>query len=406
MSIKFATGFEHADLYAAGSATLTFSELDTLFNNNLRHVYADIKTDGTFDLANKSALTLTTAGLQRNSQYPHTKHNGYNVSNTGAYLRYTHAGHVHCMYGMKTENFTNGYYVNMWWCASTRPASPYTIIHAFSDGAKSFGVVLKKEASSSTDKYLAIRNMTPGEETDYVVSSAVVEASDTPLGAIQTTFSLDNTGQATASFNGVQVTYDMSSVTGDTSFTQWQQFGFAGNPYNGMIDDIIVCDGSGTEYNTLPPSVKIPFVYAEQTYYNSTNVTPSTGTIQDVLTDNDSTTNVSMTSSNSMLRVSMPPLSAMLTPSDSADVTGIIGVASQIYKAYTTQPNKQLEISVKAAGGTTIGSAMVVASTPTDLRLFTFRTAPNLAGSTPHVSADWALHLLDNNGFHIQLDVT
>ena len=382
MSIKFATGFEHADMYAAGSTTLTFSELDALFNHNLRHVYTDIGTTGTYDL-NTSANTNTTTGLQRNAQFVHTKHNGYNVSNYGGYLRYTHAGHIHCVYGMKTENFTNGYYVNMWWCANTRPASPYIILHAFSNGTKTFGVVLKKE-------------------TDYVVSSTVAESSSTPLGAIQTTFSLDNTGQATASYNGVQVTYDMSSVTGDTSFTQWQQFGFASNPYNGLIDDIIVCDGSGTEYNTLPPSIKVPFVYTEQTYHSSTNVTPSTGTIQDVLTDNDPLTYVTVSSFPGMLRMSMPALSAILSPTESNDVAGVIGIASQMYGAYSTKPNQQVLSNVHVAGTTSTGASSIVSTTPTDTRVFTLKHL----NAFPNLSDTWTIDSLNAGDIHVQLDVT
>ena len=394
MSLKFATGFEHIDMYTGGSTTLTFSELNTLFNNNLRHVYTDVKTTGTLDLVNAPSHPTASSGLQKSSILAHTKHNGYSAPNYGGYLRYTLAGHIYCVYGMKTENFTNGYYVNMWWCASSRPNAPYAIVHAFSNGVKSFGVVLKLDPNGTSDKYLAIRNMTPGEETDYVVSSTVAEPASTPPGAIQTTFSLDNTGQVTASFNGVEVTYDMSSVTGDTSFTQWQQFGFGGNPINGMIDDIIVCDGSGTEYNSLPPSVKIPFVYTEQTYHSSTNVTPSTGTIQDVLTDNDPLTYATVSPFPGMLRMSMPALSAILSPTESNNVSGVIGINSQMYGAYSTKPNQQVVPNVKVGGATSTGPSSIVSTTPTDTRVFTI------------TSDTLTIDSLNAGDIHVQLDVT
>lgn len=396
MSIKFATGFEHPILFYGGSAGVTFDDLNTMFNNHLKHVRHHIGTTGTVDLPNITKYTHGLVYLHRQT-YFHTKHNGYSTNGAGSALRYFIGGHTHNILVMKKEKFTDGFYVNMWWCANSRSvSSPYDVVYAFSTGTKTYGVALKSDLT--TGMYLCIRNMTPGEETDYVVATEPSWTLSTPIGPSNTTLSLDNSGVVTASFNGVTVSYDISSVTGQTSFTQWDEFGVGTNPDRGNIDDIIVCDGSGTEYNTVPPSVKIPFVYTAQTYESSINTTASDGgTILDVLTDQDDSTYAITSPFPGNIRMVMPPLSGMLSPSEANDVAGVIAVTTNMYDTHTTQSGKQVAASAKVSGTTSDGETLTIPTTPEWVSLFTTRYSS---------AADWSIAALNNGTFHIQLDVT
>jgi len=396
MSIKFATGFEHPLLFTSGSASLTFGDLNVMFNDHLKHIRYHIGTTGTVDVPNITAYAAGTAAIHRQT-YFHTKHNGYNSNGVGSAFRYFIGSHTHNILVMKKEKFTDGFYVNMWWCANTRSvSSPYDVVYAFTTGTKTYGVALKSDLTAGV--YLCIRNMTPGEETNYVVATEPSWTLSTPVGPSNTTLSLDNTGVVTASFNGVTVSYDISSVTGETSFTQWDEFGVATNPDRGNIDDIIVCDGAGTEYNTVPPSVKIPFVYEAQTYESSVNTTASDGgTVLDVLTDKDNSTSAVITPFPGNIRMVIPPLSGIFPPGEANDVAGVIAVATKMYDTYTTQPGKQVAASVKVSGTTSDGETLTIPTTPGDVSLFTTRYS---------AAAPWSVAALNNGNFHIQLDVT
>lgn len=304
--------------------------------------------------------------------------------NKGGVFQSAGVAHYRMGLGLDLNKVSDGLFCN-WWYTHTNPsiiASTNTNdvgltfrIAALRTASNEYHVAFKTKTAGQAS--LIIQSGTTSADNDQyngsgnndmvevaVSSSAVWGAADNQYSFMNFKWGVDAAGVLTASFNGQQIEYD----TGHT-FDQWIDIAFVSDisTYGGWnIDDMAVNDGSGSEHNSMPSSIRgylAPFDLVE----NSLNYTTVGGAdLLTTLTDNSNTTYITADVAPASVELSVAPLSAYVPPfmkvagesggsqgwgwvaADSTDeLTAVALIKPEALGVTSTQNNRQLTFRVK-----------------------------------------------------------
>ena len=395
MAIKIATGFEHVRL-RTGNFTITWSEFVDYMNGCVKDTRYGPSTTGTYDITASAGRNIDKAGFYQNTteQYARTRHTGYSSSPSGGYIGYFGAGHYTQIVTFDLTKFSSGLFGNIHYTATHALQGDYQILAAFSTGADHYAIALNNTVESGK-AYLVIRDTKTGQETNLTQSGApVVVLATQGVSSVNFKWGVDSTGTITAVVNSMSVTHD----TG-VSFDQWQEIGLGYYPGSWTWDDMIVCDGAGSEYNTIPPSIRGVFVGDAASVTSSTEFhAPSGSTVQQALLDGDDTTITTISAVPAHVEITLPAAADHVPVEYLNDLQHVVAVNTQYTNVTSTQINRQAQITVKNASDNTtnINDPVFLTGTSIDITSMTFNTQ----------AAHWTLSELDDSQLSFRLDIS
>tara|TARA_B100002019_G_scaffold71248_1_gene61417 strand:+ start:11190 stop:12485 length:1296 start_codon:yes stop_codon:yes gene_type:complete len=195
------------------------------------------------------------------------------------------------------SKFTEGFFAN-WWSRATG-----FYIDPDSGGANAYGMIIGRVWADhgSVLAWIGIVDGEPFKRRIYITDNnhnILAESADiTSIERytwINLKFSVDNVGVIYASYDGVEVSYDMKNlgwILDSGAFSQWTVASLSGQTRNGEpLDDIAVNDGSGGVDNSMPGSIR-SYRVTESLAYNdsqSSLVNNNSGvTVDEALSDGD-----------------------------------------------------------------------------------------------------------------------
>ena len=395
MAIKIATGFEHVRLLG-GFFSITWGEFVDYMNGCIKDTRYGPPTTGTYDVTSQGARTSDIAGFYKNSseQYARTRHTGYGSSPTGGYMGYFGAGHYTQIVTFDLAKFSSGLFGNIHFTGTHATLGDYQILAAFSTGTDHYAIALNNTIESGK-AYLVIRDTKTGQETNLSQSGAPVFVAATHgASSVNFKWGVNSTGTITAVVNSMSITHD----TG-VSFDQWQEIGLGFYPGSYTWDDLIVCDGTGSEYNTIPPSIRGVFVGDTMSVSSSTEFhAPSGSTVQQALLDGDDTTIATVSAVPAHVEITLPAATDHVPVEYLGDLQHVVAINTQVTNVTSTQINRQAQVTVKNASDNTtnINPATFLTGTSIDITSMTFNTQ----------AAHWTLSELDDSQLTFRLDIS
>lgn len=175
------------------------------------------------------------------------------------------------------KRFTSGFYLNAY--AQLHYGSHdnvYVAVAKFTTDTRTFDLHIHNQQ-------IRLYETTGGTEVEIDTSNLLVDLNTTPTVYPYLNFkmSIDNSSVLTVIFDEQYTyTYDLATLTSDTSFSQWVDIIWCLTRYHytdlsyrsAAVDDLVVNDGSGTVNNSMPPNVSVIPVSHHATVSNMTNL--------------------------------------------------------------------------------------------------------------------------------------
>jgi len=196
------------------------------------------------------------------------------VESLGNYLTGTGSGDWVMPFDAK--RFSSGFYLNAYAQLHYGLDDVYVGVAKFTTDTRTFDLHIHNQQ-------IRLYETTGGTEVEIDTSNTLVDLNTSALTYPYLNFkmSIDNSSVLTVIFDEQYTyTYDLATLTGDTSFSQWVDIIWCLVRYRNTdmtyravnVDDLVVNDGSGAVNNSMPPNVSVIPVSHHATVSNMTNL--------------------------------------------------------------------------------------------------------------------------------------